>query len=150
MGARGPARTPTPDLKFTGSSVLRKPGRSGELEPAPEIGHPDKPEWLSEVAGREWDAVVDSLVNSGTLAKHESGVLAMYCTAIEEYLELDAVVRDQPSILDNRLALSARSRARADVLRHAQELGLTPAARSRVQAIKTPGNPSGKARHFAD
>lgn len=149
MGRRGPPRTPTVELQLTGSSSLRRAGRNPDLEPAPEIGHPAKPEWLGVVAGEEWDVVVGALVNSGTLAVCESRILAMYCLAIEEYLALDKVIRSQPSITGDLRTLSARSRARADMLRHAQELGLTPAARSRVIATKKPETGTGKGRHFA-
>ena len=91
----GPAPTPTRLLQLTGSSALRKPGHALRDEPEPEIGRPERPAWLSDLACEEWDFVVDVLVNTGTIARVESRVLALYATAVAEFRELDAIVQDE-------------------------------------------------------
>ncbi len=155
MGQRGPQRTPTQILRLTGSTAIRKPGRDGSREPQPEIGVPDPPSWLSDYAREEWDLIVDALVHTGVIATHEATILAVYCEAIGEYRKIgDAIARDGLTVGNAgsqrpHPLTASRRRAAEDALKFARELGLTPAARSRVQAIEAPSEPTGKSRFFA-
>jgi P27 family predicted phage terminase small subunit len=71
----GPAPIPTPILKARGSQIL--PRREGEFSPEP--GIPDKPEGLSEAAGKIWDALVDEVRKTGVLCKIDGRTMERYC-----------------------------------------------------------------------
>ena len=159
---RGRLPTPTNELRLTGSSATRKPGRAGRNEPQPEIGRPERPEWLSPLAVEEWDLVIDMLVETGTIAKCEGTVLALYATCLADYREADAILRSEEGggmtvrsgrngeTVKPHPAVAIRDRARKDALLFARELGLSPVARVRVSAIKPPADPSDKARFFSE
>ncbi len=155
---KGRLPTPTSQLRMAGSSALRKPGRADRDEPQPELGAPERPGWLSKRACAEWDAVVGELVSTGTIAKCEHMVLALYSETVAEYHEAKEIVeREGMTIHSGRNgetvkphpAVAIRDRARMDALQFARELGLSPVARIRVRVAAPPTDPTGKGRHFA-
>lgn len=113
-------------------------------EPRPEQGAmPQAPRWLKAAARREWRRVARMLYNAGLLTQVDKAVLAMYCQAygrmVEAEKELEQGMSGGEVILSDRGNLyinpwlNVATAAAKDVLRLAQELGMTPAARSRVQ-----------------
>ena len=152
MGARGPRPTPTPLLKLRGS-------RRGELNPnEPELtGYtesPSAPVWLLENAQAEWDRVVSALIRCRVLRSVDEQILAAYCQAYARWREADewltkngstVVLRDKDGLVKyvQQVPQVAISRAeRTAMLKAAAELGLTPAARSRVRADSADESPA--------
>lgn len=97
----------------------------------------------------EWDRVADDLVAAGLITVADLASLAIYCTAFgrwvqaERLLAADAkanpategltIETSNGNVIANPL-LGIRNKAAADLMKAAAELGMTPSARSRVQA----------------
>ena len=152
MGSRGPRPTPTPLLQLRGS----RRGSANPNEPQP-IGYsepPPPPAWLLDNAQREWSRVVAALIVCRVLRPVDEQVLAAYCQAYARWREADewltengstVVLRDKDGLVKyvQQVPQVAISRAeRTAMLKAAAELGLTPAARSRVRADFTDEAPA--------
>lgn len=146
MTARG--RKPTPShLKL----VTGNPGRRqmNKAEPKPPVRKLTPPASLLPDARVEWDRVADDLVRSGLITVADAAALAVYCTAYGRWVQAERVLakaaKNDPvfeglliktpsgAVIQNP-ALGARNKAASDLLKAAAELGMTPSARSRVQA----------------
>lgn len=146
MGARGPARTPTPILKARGSWLADTAERKNE--PQLTVGSPAKPKFLSPIASAEWEAIVSELVPSGVLTKADGPALAALS---ESYAEMVAACEGLAAIKTKRIrwAVGRKRAAISEFLKAAAQFGMTPAARSRVQAIKeADGGSDKKAKYF--
>ena len=115
----------------------------GELAPPPAV--PDCPIWLKGDAKREWDRVVPQLAEAGVLTGLDGGQLERYCDAYGNWLEARADVKKRgPTIKGpfgptNNPNVKRAFDERKEADRLAQELGLSPSARSRVKVPeKTP------------
>jgi P27 family predicted phage terminase small subunit len=142
MSRRGPAPTPT-KIKAARGSWRAKINRR---EPAPEPGAPPRPQWLAVEARAYWDELVPELLRLGVLSLIDAKALARYCQTWARWRKADewiqqhgltypikdkdgnvAAVQQWPEVgIFNKLS--------AQLLRLEQEFGLTPAARTRVQA----------------
>lgn len=115
--------------------------RKREPKPAP-AQRPVCPGHLDQVARNEWRRIVPELVAIGVIARIDTATLAAYCQAFSRWvaaeLELQehgaltyvsetGVIRSHPAV---RIASDAMTQMRI----FAQEYGLTPASRARVQA----------------
>ena len=153
MGLRGPPAKPT-HLKLLrgnpGHQVLNK------REPRPAL--PDKPpappDTLAGYAREEWDRIVVEAFRLKLVTPLDIHPLAAYCDAYErwrtaretiaEMAERDQlmhglIVKTQSGgAAPNPLVLIAQNAAR-DMVRFASEFGLTPAARSRINAVEAIG-----------
>ena len=98
----------------------------GGMTPPP--GIPDPPTLLEGEALAEWWRLAVALTASGVLAVTDRNLLARYCQLWSRWLSLEA------SGADANLSLKTD-----DSLRKMEiELGLTPAARTRVKPVKQP------------
>lgn len=115
--------------------------RKREPQPKP-AQRPTCPAHLDPVARNEWRRVVPELVAIGVIARIDTATLAAYCQSYSRWvaaeLELQdhggltyvsetGVIRQHPAV---RIATDAMTQMRI----FAQEYGLTPASRARVQA----------------
>jgi phage terminase small subunit len=118
MGARGFQPTPTEVLKLRGSRRIGD--RSGE--PTDEVLAPSMPEWLQGEAAAEWERVIPLLIGRRTVSLLDRAVLSVYCQSWADFVAYsgsgDAKRVDE---------------AAARLLKAADRLGLSPAAKSRVQ-----------------
>ncbi|MDP1650399.1 MAG: P27 family phage terminase small subunit [Rubrivivax sp.] len=111
------ARKPTALKKLAGNPGKRPlPAR----EPHPQGGAPTCPDWMPPDGRRQWEAVVPELDRLGVLTSVDIAIVEAFCSL---YAEFVAGMRAGKPIKTNVVA-SMRV--------HAQELGLTPAARSKV------------------
>ena len=149
MGARGPQPTPTLILKARGSKLVR--GRAGEPQPAPEVPLP--PRWMLPAAKRCWTRIVREAAKIGLLTLLDRDVLTAACIQWGHYVVWQKKIAVLPSDVDFDVA--RRMHAAADValkgwLQCARELGLSPAARTRVRLPEAkPAAKDGKGRFFA-
>ena len=137
MGARGPAPKPTALKRLAGN-----PGRHrlNEREPQPRpAGQPQAPKWLNGEARREWRRVVRELHRTGVLTTVDMGVLEGYCVSYARWRHAEGMLERQPEVIESDKGnlyqnpwYGVARTAMRDALRMAQELGMTPAARSRV------------------
>jgi P27 family predicted phage terminase small subunit len=143
MGKRGPKPTPTALLKLRGT--FRKHRSKGEPDAGDSI--PQCPDWLDEQAKHAWEQVVPQLASMGVLAEIDCNALARYVTfwsrwkAAELFLakngsvyplkdeagKLKCLVQVPQVAIAHKLGMSL-SRLEA-------EFGMTPSARSRIQAL---------------
>ena len=87
-------------------------------------GIPDKPEFLSECAAKEWDRIVPIMLEMGTLTELDSAALATYC---ELYVEFQST----------RSCPSAFPASKFSALRMSfSDLGFSPVARTKIPGLK--------------
>jgi P27 family predicted phage terminase small subunit len=139
MSVRGPAPTPTEVLKARGS--WRAKARAGE--PADEVAAPRPPDWLDAEAVAEWKRLVPLLKQRRTVYRSCRGALAVMCDAWSLFCravrQRDALLAGAvPDALAVRRWAAIAAEAQATYLKVAQEFGLTPASRARVQAAQPP------------
>ena len=111
---------PTPSAL---NQLRGNPGKRGgnKREPKPKQGIDTRPEWLNPEAKREWGRIVPELELIGLLTKVDRAVLAIYCELWGQFV--DAVKAGKP----------LNTPAMAQMRLYAVELGLTPAARVKLQ-----------------
>ena len=120
-----------------------QPGKRGynEAEPQPPKDLPDCPPHLSEVARAEWDRVAETLHEIGVLTGIDRAALAAYCQAYGRWVEAEEQMKKTPAMLKTPSGyvqqspwMSVANKQLEIMGRYMTELGMTPAARSRVAA----------------
>lgn len=147
MGRRGPPPKPTA-LKILAGNPGKRP--LNPREPQPSAQAPRCPAWLPKEAKREWRRIVPELEAMRVLTRVDGDALTAYCQtyarwrAAEEFLVQHGEVyplRDESGKVRCMQQFPQVSIARNLLLllrAYQQEFGLTPAARTRVQAIPLP------------
>lgn len=129
--------------------VTGNPGRRklNEREPKPELLRPMPPEHLSDEAKVEWGRVIDELFAIGLVTKLDRAALAAYCQAYGRWAQAekalaaaDLVVETSNGNAVQNVLVGIANKAMADMVRYAAEFGMTPSARSRIEA--TPKEPA--------
>ena len=113
-------------------------------EPVPPEGCPDCPDHLSEPARAEWHRLAGALHEMGVLTLADRAALAAYCQAWGRWVEAEERLRETPALIRTKSGyvqqspwLSIANKQLELMGRYMAELGLTPAARSRVRACDT-------------
>jgi P27 family predicted phage terminase small subunit len=142
MGKRGPPPLPTAEKKRRGT---HQPSRTAKNEAQPR-GRPYAPRWLSSYARAEWNRIVPELVRVGLATRIDRAVLTGYCEAwatLKEAVELrrkhGIYVISGTGTPTTAPWVRVQKDAAAQVVRFAAEMGMSASARSRVEAITTPG-----------
>jgi P27 family predicted phage terminase small subunit len=133
-------RTPTEDKRAAGT--LRG-DRYNPLEPSIEPGAPPMPAWLTEAAKREWRRLVPILLQRRVLSAADLGVLVAYCSAYGEMEIAGKVLKKEGRYYTNKAsglkkehpAAKAFEKASQEMRLLANELGLSPAARSKAPSV---------------
>jgi len=95
----------------------RHDGRD-ELELLP--GIPKKPEYLNDIASKEWDKTVEKLSDYGIISDLDEAALAMYCELYSEFQSTRSCPSNFPA-------------AKITALRTAcADLGLSPISRTKI------------------
>lgn len=150
MGERGPAKTPAALRVMKGNTGKEsKAVFEGTNEPKPIPGAPICPEWLPELAQQYYAAVVEALGTiPGLLTVADGDILTSYALACyrlrqaeDDILKNGMITQtgtdDKPGFRIANPAVSISARSRLDMARLGGLLGLSPAARSRIQVIPT-------------
>jgi P27 family predicted phage terminase small subunit len=112
-------------------------------------GRPDCPNCLGKEGKTEWERVTVELENMGILSTADRGALVAYCEAWEEFVDLLAKVRkegpvvytDKGNAIQNPV-LGAKNKASERLLKTAAQFGMTPAARTKIEATEGDGEDS--------
>lgn len=134
-------------LRVVGGNAGRRPLNKAEPKIAKREIVP--PPSLLPDARAEWDRIANDVVRSGLVTAADAAALAVYCTAYGRWVQAERVlakaaandavfegllIKTPSGAVIQNPALGARNKAASDLLRAAAELGMTPSARSRVQA----------------
>jgi P27 family predicted phage terminase small subunit len=110
-------------------------------EPQPPDALPRCPKHLSTVAKAEWRRVARTLHGMGVLTTIDRAALAAYCQAYGRWVEAERKLKETPSLLKTPSGYIQQSpwlvivNKQLELMgRYMTELGMTPAARSRVAA----------------
>ncbi len=156
MRGRKPAPTHLKLVKGTRKSRIN----AKEPQPAPAL--PSVPEHLSAEAKVEWQRVAQELYDLGILTHVDRGVLAAYCQAYGRWQRAEQAIaemqkREQTpggvfvistvsgNLIQNPM-IGVANKAMGDMVRYAAELGMTPSARSRIEAERreAPADPAAR------
>lgn len=141
---RGPKRQPTALRVMRGNPGKRHRTR---VDPAPgPLTDLDTPaELIDPVSRAEWDRVAPALVACGIATKADRMALIGYCHKWAQWLRLeDAAAKEPPKSRQFGARHNLAFKAYALLLRSAAELGMTPAARSKVNAVPVASAPVSK------
>ena len=157
-----PGRKPKPaNLKLiTGNPGRRKINANA---PSPQLARPLPPDHLSDEAKVEWSRVSDELYGLGLLSQVDRAALAAYCQAYARWGQAERALTEMAKkamptgalmiISKNGMAIpnplvGVANKAMADVVRYAAEFGMTPSARSRIEAHKLAESPEDDVERF--
>jgi len=137
----GPPRKPTAWRRMEGN---RGKKAWNHAEPVPPKGVPDCPEHLSEEAQAEWHRLVETLVSMGVITVVDRAVLAAYCQAYGRWVEAEERLKETPPLIKTPSGyvqqspwLGIANRQMELMGRYMAEIGLTPASRSRIVALRS-------------
>jgi P27 family predicted phage terminase small subunit len=112
-------------------------------EPRPPTDRPDCPVHLSAEARAEWDRLADTLHAMGVLTRIDRTLLAAYCQAPGRWVEAETKLAETPVLLRTPSGyvqpspwLAIANKQLEMMAKLMPELGLTPAARSRIAAFQ--------------
>lgn len=129
-------RTPkTPEQKKRDGTYRKDRDFSLELP----VEAPEPPDFLGESEREWWDRVVGYLTKQGTVAKVDGVAVAMFCSALVEYVEADADIKQNGSYGKTdkgyeylRPAVGVRSKAWDKILKMCRQFGMTAASRNSI------------------
>ena len=144
--------------------VTGNPGKRplNAREPKPAVAMPTCPAHLNPSAKAEWKRLARQLHDIGILCSLDRATLAGYCQAYGRWVEAERKLKETPAILkmpsgylQQNPWLTIATKQLELMHRYMVELGLTPAARSRVQASSPFGSSKfagllGQLRHSED
>lgn len=143
MSRSGPAPQPT-HLKV----IRGNPGKRAlpKNEPKPTPGIPDPPPGFSKAFEDEWRRTCADLADMGLLAKADRGAIVGYCESMAEFIEMYKLVEEEGRVIVSLKTMSRymnpsvgiKNAAMDRVLKFAQQLGLTPSARTRIKTNEKP------------
>lgn len=142
----GSGRKPTPTaLKL----VKGNPGKRAlnKREAKLDVSRPVAPPFLCEDGRAEWDRVIDTLFTAGLVTQLDAAALGAYCASYGRWAQAERALRRveetegdglttttcSGNVIQNTL-VGIANKAAADMVRYAVEFGMTPSARSKVQA----------------
>lgn len=150
MTPRGRKPLPTSLKKLRGTY---RPDRAKGIEPSVESGVPEPPEWLAGDALAEWKRIVPQLVAAGLLTRLDRAALASYCSAWGDLCEANRTLQQfgstyitERGVIVLHPMLKVVERSRQALRAFASEFGLTPSARTRVDAKPLPVDDEDEAR----
>ena len=138
MATKGRKPTPTAIKELEGN-----PGKRplNDAEPKPQKKAPACPKWLEPEAKKEWRRLAKKMEALGVLTEVDMAAFAGYCQAYARWKQAEERITDRglvirtPSGYPQQFPQVAISQNYAKLMnRCAEQLGLTPSARSRIIA----------------
>lgn len=130
-----------------------------------DLAEPTPPTHLSDDAKVEWGRVCSILYRAGLMTDVDRAALAAYCQAYgrwaqaeralarmaaQDQLNSALMVKTVSGNAINNPLVGIANKSMADMVRYAAEFGMTPSARSRVEAAELNGEEkTGIAKYFA-
>lgn len=148
MGKRGPVKTPTRILSLRGS--WRGKDRPREPKPPTTTTVPSKPATMTPAAALLWDGIAPALFAAGIVTEVDVHLLARYCELHVQWDQLHGFiakagqahpVKDgKGDVVDVAMYphFAAMLKVNDALMRMAQHLGLSPAARAGLEVTPTP------------
>lgn len=138
MGRRGPAPTPTALRLINGEREATR-----RNEPVPRSGELACPDGVSDEVRDVWQYTVAELEHMTIDAPTDRDALLCYCEAVVVHRKASAALQHEPLMIPGRNDTLVRNplvsmqRDAANTVRaFAQEFGLTPSARSRIDSSR--------------
>ena len=135
--------------KPTGLKVLEgNPGKRplNHKEPKPTKKAPRCPSWLEEDAKKEWKRMSKVLESMGLLTDMDMTAFAGYCQAYARWKEAEefltkhgSIIKTPNGYLQQVPQVSIAQTNMKIMLKFSEQFGLTPSARSRIQADSSDG-----------
>ncbi len=142
----GPSKTPSSILAARGSWRAE----ANPDEPIVATAAPDCPTWLTGEAKAEWTRIVPSLITRNTLSVADRGHLAGMCywwgVFVKAQKACAGKVKFKGNPVDHPRVILIQSWK--EYSKAAQQFGLSPAAKARVQSSPDEKKPDAKARFF--
>lgn len=127
------------------------------------LAEPTPPNFLCDDAKVEWGRVCSALYAAGLMTELDRAALAAYCAAYGRWAQAERAINRmaEKDELNSALMIKTKNgnaiqnplvgtanKAKSDMVRYATEFGMTPSARSRVDAIPQDGKKENKAAKF--
>lgn len=157
--ARGAGRKPKPSALHELHGTARA-NRTQPDQPAPDVGMPNAPDWLDDQTAQAWWDMAPELVGAQVLTKMDRPTYLLLVTAAVRYRRAWEDYREHGSTAwrENKYGKYLTRSPYAvelDAAAHrfqslCSEYGLSPAARTRVAAIKPPEEGDPEAAKYAE
>jgi len=125
-----------------------RPDRAPQSEPQPDPSTPSCPTWLHPEAQREWRRLVPHLEELGLLTQVDRAALAAYCQLYARWWQAEREIEKHGMVqytdtgyAVQRPEVGVSNTALTQMRRYLVEFGLTPAARTRIDAPTAPDKP---------
>lgn len=139
----GRNKLPT-ELKILKGTLEKSRVLKDEMKPSTIKNLPYPPEWLGDIAKKEWYVITKELHKLGMLTDLDLSILALYCNEIQTYIECNEILKNKSRVQlfknpDGSLKYASQSSFQkiandclSKALKIATEFGLTPASRTRI------------------
>ena len=143
MGKRGPKPVPSQIKRLRGNPGKRAINHD---EPKPEVSPivPDPPDWLEAYAKDEWGVVAPELHRLGLLTAVDLTAFAVYCQSYARWRAAEEWMSEHDNVVilpDGKTMRAPRAiiaqAALVDLSRFGSAFGLSPSARTSIQAVPT-------------
>jgi P27 family predicted phage terminase small subunit len=104
---------------------------------------PEAPTFIDSIARKQWDRLIDQLGSANKLTKQDRAILALHCQSYSDYVQACRTIKKDGYYTYSDVgrafkhpACGVKEVAFRQVVATANELGITPASRTRVPAGK--------------
>jgi P27 family predicted phage terminase small subunit len=96
---------------------------------------PECPEHFTDIERAVWDKTINLLKGTCPLQRTDQAVLGAYCSSVVLWQKVEAELQKKgnKSSVNNAPLIRLSRNAKADMVRYAEELGMSPATRLRSQ-----------------
>ncbi|AWW40796.1 phage terminase small subunit P27 family [Streptomyces cadmiisoli] len=142
LGGTNSGRFPKPSAL---KEITGNPGKGAiNNEPVPPAGFPDAPEWLDDIALREWERLMPILEKMGVITMADRNAVAAYCQSYSMYVKAVEDVNRNGFTVEGHRGVTSKNPAvqvQRDSLdqmnRWGAKLGLSPVDRVRLSVAPT-------------
>lgn len=136
-------RKPVPTkLKLLRGNPGKRPLNDSEPQPAEVTKPPRAPQYLDDIARREWRRVIRYLVNSRVLTHVDLAAIEAYCQAYARWRQAEARVGAEGAVTETTNGnliqspwVSIANTSQREMRSWMTEMGMTASSRSRVKTV---------------